>query len=323
MVKPNVFDIRGRIPGSKVVDENKNNVHLKDYAFKQGEGFITFEDIFKNGLKFTDKELDGKQKLQVLLELEQTEAPHICVSKIEDFLRRIKYPVYHLDFESLTQPIPEWDGISPTTKIPFQYSLHIQEKDKRKKLKHKEFLCEEGKEGEDPRRDLAEELCKDIPEDSCVTAYYMPFEKKRLEELAEYIKKDDPKRAKHLLNIRDNIIDLMEPFQTGAYYCREMNGSHSIKQVLPALFPNDPDLDYKSLTINGATAGREYAKLPEVIKKDKDQYEKTRTDLLAYCELDTYAMVKLLSKLKEAVKDNSKCTAKCWWVRKAYESIRL
>jgi hypothetical protein len=39
----------------------------------------------------------------------------------------------------------------------------------------------------------------------------------------------------------------MIPFQSKAYYNNDMEGSYSIKHVLPALYPNDPELDYHSL----------------------------------------------------------------------------
>jgi len=151
----------------------------------------------------------------------------------------------------------------------------------------------------------------------------MSFEKRCLKNLAEFIEAEDPKAAKHLRNISDNMIDLTAPFRAGAYYCRGMNGSYSIKQVLPALFPNDPKLDYNSLTINGVTAGREYANLPELMEKDKEKYDKIRKELYAYCELDTFAMVKVLTELRKAVRDRSSCTELCWWVRTALTNLRL
>ena len=53
--------------------------------------------------------------------------------------------------------------------------------------------------------------------------------------------------ADHLMAIHDNMRDLMIPFQKRWYYTRAMQGSYSIKYVLPALFPDDPALDYHSL----------------------------------------------------------------------------
>ena len=88
--------------------------------------------------------------------------------------------------------------------IPFQYSLHIEQADGR--IEHREFLA---KEGTDPRRAIAESLCKDFPTDVCVLAYNMSFERGVLQRLAQTF----PDLSEHLLAIRDNIHDLMIPFQ--------------------------------------------------------------------------------------------------------------
>ena len=79
----------------------------------------------------------------------------------------------------------------------------------------------------------------------CVTAYNKSFECSRIKELAGMF----PDLAEHLLNIRDNIKDLLDPFQAGNYYNRAMGGSFSIKSVLPAIFPNDPELNYHNLEV--------------------------------------------------------------------------
>jgi hypothetical protein len=95
------------------------------------------------------------------------------------------------------------------------------------------------------------------------------------------------------------MIDLMIPFQSGAYYCQEMEGSYSLKAVLPALCPNDPELNYNTLLIhNGGEAMGSYASLPD---KLPEEITKIRAALLAYCRLDTLAMVKVLEKLYNAV----------------------
>jgi hypothetical protein len=177
--------------------------------------------------------------------------------------------------------------------IPFQYSLHYIEREGGE-LCHKEFLAQHGK---DPRRELAERLCRDIPRDVCVTAYNMSFEKTRIWELSELF----PDLASHLMNIHDNIYDLMIPFSKKYYYIKEMMGSYSIKYVLPALYPDDPSLDYSNLNDvhNGAEASETYASLG---KLSDDEREKIRKSLLEYCKLDTYAMVKIWQKLKEISK---------------------
>ena len=96
--------------------------------------------------------------------------------------------------------------------------------------------------------------------------------------------------------IHDNMVDLAYPFQSGAYYCREMGGGYSIKVVLPALCPDDPEIDYNSLQLihDGSEAMFAYATLKE---QPPDVAAEIRQALLAYCHLDTLAMVKILEKL--------------------------
>jgi hypothetical protein len=105
------------------------------------------------------------------------------------------------------------------------------------------------------------------------------------------------------MDIENNIKDLMKPFQSRAYYCRELGGSYSIKKVLPALCRDDAgdmpcELDYNALDLvqSGTDAQAAYAKLAEV---DAGEQERIRAALLAYCRLDTLAMVRVLEKLME------------------------
>ena len=90
----------------------------------------------------------------------------------------------------------------------------------------------------------------------------------------------------------------MESLNHTHYYSKNMFGSYSIKYVLPALFPDDPSLDYHNLEgiHNGSEAMDSYANLGNY---SKEEQEIIRNNLLKYCELDTYAMVKIYVKLKE------------------------
>lgn len=76
-----------------------------------------------------------------------------------------------------------------------------------------------------------------------------------------------------------------------------MGGSTSIKHVLPALCPNDPSLDYHNLDSrcqNGANAMTIFPKIKDMAPEEAAA---SREALLRYCELDTYAMVKVWEKL--------------------------
>jgi len=274
--KNTVFDIGWSMWGSK-----------KDDAYNAG--IVTFEDILEKGVG-----LSWKQRRQVETVVNDL-PPQIDGGAIRAFLSTVRYPLYHLDFETYQQAIPQWDDVSPYAQIPFQYSLHIQN-EPCGETKHVEFLADEGK---DPRRPLAERLCADIPMNACVLAYNMSFEKGRIKVLAGLF----PDLASHLMNLHENMIDLANPFQSGAYYNREMGGSYSIKSVLPALIPNDPELDYNALNLiqNGSDAMDAFASLH---KRTGDEITEIRKALLAYCRLDTLAMVRILEKLYEITEGN-------------------
>ena len=101
-----------------------------------------------------------------------------------------------------------------------------------------------------------------------------------------------PDLSEKLLAIRANVHDLLDVFRNGYVYDRAMEGSFSIKKVLPALFPNDPNLDYHNLADvhNGGEATDTFLALRGMEREERD---KLRQSLLAYCKLDTMAMVML------------------------------
>ena len=265
----NVFDLRRIF--------NKEKIKL----YKQG--LYTYQDLLKENI-------NEKAKEQIEFELFSKE-DKIEKKYIEKFLNTLTYPLYFLDFETFQMSIPQYDDVKPYMQIPFQYSLHYIENGK---LYHKEFLAESGI---DPRRSLAERLVNDIPLNVCTLAYNMSFEKNVIENLSELY----PDLKDHLMNIHDNMKDLMIPFKDRKYYTKNMHGSYSIKYVLPALFPNDESLNYQNLELihNGSEAMNTYARLSEYTKEEQKH---VRERLLKYCELDTYAMVKIYEKLLEVVK---------------------
>ena len=245
-------------------------------------GWISYRDLIDNAPITNEKQL---RQIEFALEDKGT---YVNKTEITVFMQSLSYPLYFLDFETMQPVIPEYVGTKPYAQIPFQYSLHYIEHEGGE-LKHKEFLAESGT---DPRRALAERLCEDIPMNVCVTAYNKAFECTRIKELAETY----PDLAEHLTNIRNNIVDLLVPFQSGWYYNRAMGGSFSIKSVLPAIFPDDPSLNYHNLegVHNGGEAMTIFPKIKDMSPEDQ---KTARHNLLKYCELDTYAMVKVWEEL--------------------------
>jgi hypothetical protein len=257
----------------------RNSSKIKLYK----EGIYTYEDLLK-------QDIDFKYKQQIDFELNNKE-PYIEKDKIKSFLDTLSYPLYFLDFETFQQAIPKYDRIRPYMQIPFQYSLHYIENGI---LKHKEFLSESGI---DPRRTLALSLINDIPKDVCVLAYNMSFEKSVIKNLSILF----PDLKDHLMNIYNNIKDLMIPFKEHYYYTKEMEGSYSIKYVLPALFKEDSSLNYHNLENihNGSEAMNAFVNLEKLPKEEQNII---RNSLLKYCELDTYAMVRIWEKLQDVIK---------------------
>ncbi|MBF0275793.1 MAG: DUF2779 domain-containing protein [Nitrospinae bacterium] len=266
-----------------------STLSIKEKFKLYSRGIIDIKDLPKNF------PLSPSQKLQVDCEID--EKPHINREEIQNFLSKINYPLYFLDFEAFQEPIPLFDKIKPYQQLPFQFSLHYIEEPNwngnlSEVLKHEEFLA---KTGTDPREEIASNLVRLIPENASVLCYDKSFEKLIIKGLAS----DFPQYKEKLLNINKNLLDMMTPFREMHLYKREMKGRHSIKAVLPALVP---ELRYDELAVsNGRAACTAYAKLSRI--DNKEEIERLSKGLLEYCKLDTFAMVKILEKLYEIVSE--------------------
>ena len=225
---------------------------------------------------------------------EEDNATIIDKEAIKNLLDSLKYPLYFIDYETYNTPIPEIEGTRPYQQLPFQYSLHIL-KDENAELEHKEFLADP--EDKDFIRHFAESMISNLPEDGSVIVYNQTFEGTMVNK--ELIRMY-PDLEEEITRINSNMVDFMVPFRKKQYYTKEMQGSYSIKYVLPALYPDDPELDYINLALvhDGAEASEAFESLKD---KSPEEQEKIREGLLEYCKLDTYAMVKIFDKFKEAI----------------------
>ena len=104
-----------------------------------------------------------------------------------------------------------------------------------------------------------------------------------------------PALSADLRALSAKLVDLL-PIVRNHVYHPEFNGSFSLKYILTPLVP---DLTYSDLAIvDGQVASVEIARLLFVAQlvEERDQL---RRDLLAYCERDTWAMVRLVERLRE------------------------
>lgn len=257
------------------------NLNKNDKLRMYHSGIHSFSDVINEKNTFS--------KLRPVIKDQLLKKKIVKKEEIGRFIKNFYFPLYYLDFETVQYAIPPYDGMKPYQQMPFQYSLHIEYEDGT--LEHKEYLaCD----GFDCREELAIRLINDIPRHSCSIAYNMSFEKGIIADLAfQY-----PKYYTDLMDIYNNMLDLMIPFKNHWYYDEAMQGSYSIKYVLPALFPNDKAMDYNSLegVKRGDEAMAAFKYMPMMSKEEK---ENIRKQLLKYCELDTYAMVMIMQKLRE------------------------
>lgn len=198
-------------------------------------------------------------------------------------------PLTFLDFESVALPVPIWKGTRPYQQVPFQFSAHRLSRARR--LEHREFLDTSG---EDPRRALALALLEACGERGAVLAYSASFERGRIVELAQAF----PELSARLLAVAERIVDLL-PVARDHWYHPAQQGSWSIKAVLPTLVPG---LDYQSLqgVQHGGAAVQAWLEAVHP-STEVSRREEIRRQLLAYCRLDTYAMVRVWSALSGQV----------------------
>jgi hypothetical protein len=233
-----------------------------------------------------DFELSHRQSCQV--NGQRTGASHIDSPRIHQFLNKAVYPLYFFDFETVNSTVPVLDGTSPFEQVGFQYSLHIVS-NINEEPQHKEFLAQAADftnpQALNPRQAMINQMKLDFGTTGSIVSYNATFEKGVIERLAE----DFPEDRLFLLGLNNRMVDLWDVFRNAWYYVPQMGKSASIKDVLPAFVPT---LSYSSLPINnGDLANKTYMSM--IDGSFKGDINETRNNLLAYCKLDTLAMVEI------------------------------
>ena len=191
------------------------------------------------------------------------------------------FPACFLDFESIGFAIPIWKATRPFRQIPFQFSLHTLAESGQ--LTHTAFL---DLSGDDPSLPFAQALLAACGQSGPVFVYNAGFEKGRIRELAERY----PDLSEPLLAIHARVVDLL-PIARHRYYHHRQQGSWSLKAVLPAAIP---ELTYDQLD-GVQDAGAAMDAYSEAIHPGTTAGRKSEIErqLLAYCRLDTFALVRL------------------------------
>jgi len=247
--------------------------------------------LFNSGVK-TVSQVPEKNELNAHanVQLKALKDNNIVINTelIQQFISSLTYPLKFIDFETFMPAIPLYDGTHPYENIPFQFSCH--ERLEEGEIKHIEFLAESGM---DPRKEFLLHVLNVTEGDGSILVYDALMEKGVLNNLLGLF----PEYKLEIQKRLSRIIDLMKPFQEKAYYHPLFKGSFSIKNVLPAIAP---ELNYVDLTISsGSIAMIAFEKLQT--ETDIFTIAETRDALLAYCKMDTLAMVKIFEVLRQAV----------------------
>ncbi len=257
---------------------------LSLYHFKKARAFeLVNGGVLTLDRLSPDEELDKKQEIQVRAVTSGT--PFINQREILAFIRKLEYPVYYLDFETFQTAIPLFDGIRPYQKVPFQFSLHVEDAPG-VAPQHGAYLSD-GR--TDPRPEVLEQLSHLLGKRGSIVSYNASFERSVLSDAAMAF----PAFRPWWEETARRMVDLLEPFRGFSYYHPQQHGSASMKVVLPAMTGKG----YEDLAIaDGEAASREYLRVTFGEVSDEER-QLVRRRLLEYCGLDTEGMIAIVREL--------------------------
>lgn len=213
-----------------------------------------------------------------------TGQPVINRDGIAAFLVNLQWPLHFYDYETFASAVPIADGYRPHGQIPVQFSLHKLYADGT--VEHFEFLAN----GPGQHGELVDELAKRIEPVGSGVVWFQTFEKAKNRLLAAL----HPEHGAFLEDLNFRTVDLMMPFKAD-YVHPDFMGSASIKKVLPVVCP---ELTYDGLPVHDG-AGAMEAWRSMATTEDQEERARIRSELLAYCKLDTLAMVRILEFLRQ------------------------
>lgn len=216
---------------------------------------------------------------------------------ISAFLDTIAYPAVLLDFEAISSAIPPFPGTRPWEHVPFMYVARILAHPPGRSAPNGAVGGKPEKWGVvspelDDRLRFVESLLDATAGSGSIVSFGAEFEKRVLRRLAELF----PAHATELTERADRTVDLLEPFESFAYYHPDQKGKCSLKVVLPLI----TDGGYDDLSISdGGDANAAYRRLltgRRLGRPDPDE-DDVIDALHRYCRQDVHAMELILTAL--------------------------
>lgn len=118
-------------------------VRVEEYCSRVDDGTLPTAHVFclKNGGKraakaraagiteLKDIPLDKTIRDSHRIQMQSTRSGqrHVDTERLSDFIGQLQYPLQSLDFETMSTPVPLFEGSRPHQTIPVQFSLHTRE----------------------------------------------------------------------------------------------------------------------------------------------------------------------------------------------------
>jgi hypothetical protein len=225
-------------------------------------GIYLMKDVKEDDIGNCHPSSDGKlspterQWLQVKKAVDNDPTPYINIQGLKQEFDNFVYPLHFIDFETSMVAVPFFRGRRPYEQIAFQFSHHIVNSDL--SIEHKgQYLCET--KGMFPNFEFVRKLKAELENDKGSIFRYAAHENSVLNQILAQLEDssitDVPDKSELMAFIKtithsDNhegsrdMIDLLKLVKW-YYYHPYMNGSNSLKGVLPAILNSSEYLQDK------------------------------------------------------------------------------
>jgi hypothetical protein len=211
--------------------------------------------------------------------------PVVDTDEIIQILGTLVFPLCFYDYETVSTPIPLFDGYRPWQQIVVQYSMHIVYEDGT--IDHKQSIIQPG---DTTNEKVIQDFVRDIGGGyGTYIAWNKSFENGRNSDIGQLY----PVYADVFAAINEKTFDLMDIFKNNLYFHPDFGWSASIKKVLPVL----TDISYADLAVGDGGTATDLLQKIITWKLDNVLVKKTIDDLCTYCTQDTRAMVEIWRKI--------------------------
>jgi hypothetical protein len=233
--KPNIFNVWD-LKDPKLLENNllfKDQLDQEDIKYKEVAGRLSRTE---------------RQWLQIEKERDEDFTEYVDVDGLRDEMKKWKFPLHFIDFETSTVALPFYAGRKPYEQIAFQFSHHIYHEDGRLEHAHEYINTTPG---EFPNFKFIAKLKEALSSDDGTIFKFAPHENTIVNAIYQQLKSSNELNKEELMEFIINIshstddspdewegdrdmVDLCNVIKR-YYYNPYTFGSNSIKQILPSI----------------------------------------------------------------------------------------